>query len=64
MGTMVQDAQQHILVDKYSISNDNSSLSMCTSTLRGKLCSSAGVSCVVFFNFFFSHYFIVERIDF
>ena len=47
----MQDAQQHILVDKYSISNDNSSLSMCTSTCTGKLYATAGASCVVFFYF-------------
>jgi hypothetical protein len=59
MGTLVQDAQQHILVDKYSISNDTSSLSIRTSTRTGKLCASAGVSCAVLY---FHLYFIVESI--
>jgi hypothetical protein len=51
MGTLVQDAQQHILVDKYSISYDTSSLSMCTSRFTGKLRASAGASCVCFLFF-------------
>jgi hypothetical protein len=57
MGPLVQDAQQHILVDKYSISNDTSSLSICTSTCTGKLCASVSVFCFVFLIFFC--YFIV-----